>query len=638
VDRWTINDSDDIYNVSRWGKPYFQIGKKGDLVATPRGEGGGEVNMREMVEELRSRGISPPVLLRFSDILGKRIEEIYGAFKAAIDEYGYKGAYKAVVPIKVNQQKHVVDDLMRYGRPYNVGLEAGSKPELLAAMGMIDNPESVIICNGYKDFEYLETALLSTKVGLNTIIICDRFQEIVDLIALKNKRGLTGSIGMRCKLSAKGAGRWAESGGEASKFGLTTTELIRGFDLLRENGMLENLRALHFHIGSQITAIRAVTAAIKEAGRMYVDLAKMGAKLGYLDVGGGLAVDYDGSNTNYPSSMNYGLREYAADIVSELREICDSAKVEHPTIISESGRALVAHHSVLVFDVLGVNEMMRDTAVPQPNGEPEHQLVSDFRRVLDKVSPRNLQEAYNDLMDLKEQTNQLFVLGMLDLRTRGLADAIFWAGARKIDQLMMGMEYIPEDLEALRRRMFDTYYCNFSVFQSVPDHWAVGSLFPIVPLQRLNEEPKRRAVLADLTCDSDGKIAKFIDLHDVKSTLPLHDVNDKDSYYIGVFLVGAYQETLGDLHNLFGDTNAVHISMDSAGTASIDHVVRGDSVGEVLGYMEYDTKDLIWRVRMATEQAVKAGRMTSEEVKMLMKRYTTGLDGYTYLEDENEMM
>ncbi len=638
VDRWTTTDSDDIYGVSRWGKPYFQIGKAGELIATPKGKSGGEVNMRALVENLRDRGISPPVLLRFSDILGERIGEIYGAFRSAMEEYQYKGDYKAVVPIKVNQQKHVVDELISYGRPYNIGLEAGSKPELLAAIAMIDDPEAVIICNGYKDFEYLETALLSTKVGLNTMIICDRFQEILDLITLKKQRGLVGPIGMRIKLSSKGAGRWAESGGESSKFGLTTVEAVRAVDLLKAEGMLDQVKALHFHIGSQITAIRAVTGAIREASRVYVDLAKMGCAMGYLDVGGGLAVDYDGSATNFPSSMNYGIREYAADIVSELRDACDKAGVAHPTIISESGRALVAHHSVLVFDVLGVNEVMRDTPVPPPNGMEEHEAIRDMRKAFEKISIRNLQEAYNDLLEAKEQINSFFNLGLIDLRQRARGEEIFWAGARKIDQLTGSLDYVPEDLEGLRRRMFDTYYCNFSVFQSVPDHWAVGALFPVVPLQRLTEEPKRRALLADLTCDSDGKISKFIDLHDVKTTLPLHELSDDERYYIGVFLVGAYQETLGDLHNLFGDTNAVHISMDDAGNYRIHHHVMGDSVSDVLGYMEYDTKDLIWRVRMATEAALKAGRMTFDEVRLLMKRYETGLAGYTYLEDADEMI
>ena len=640
---WTISDADDLYLVSRWGKDLFEISENGNLTATPNGPDGGKLDLKKMIDELQERGIGLPVLLRFTDVLGTRIADVSNSFISAIEEYGYKGKYQPVVPIKVNQQRHVVQELLDMGRPFNLGLEAGSKPELLAAIGMVEDTESMIVCNGYKDYEYLETALLSRKLGLNTIIICDRYREIEALIHLKNKRGLVGTMGIRVKLNARGAGRWAESGGDKSKFGLSAAETVRGVEALREAGLLDQLKVIHFHIGSQIPAIRAVTRAVQEAARIYVNLHKMGAKIECIDIGGGLAVDYDGSRTNFASSMNYSVKEYASDVVSEIGSICDKNDVPHPTILSESGRALMAHHAVLVYDVLDVNEQ-------RPNGRngvssaqlPDvpagsHELVGELKNIYSQMSSKNYQESYNDAVTLNEQLLNLFSLGYATLKDRALAEEIVRAIIGRIDVLTEELDYIPEDLEKALRKLSDTYYCNFSVFQSVPDSWAVDALFPIVPLQRLDERPDRRGIIADLTCDSDGKIARFIDLHDVKTSLPLHSMDDRP-YYLGTFLVGAYQETLGDLHNLFGDTEAVHIKMDAAGGYHVTHHVVGDSVADVLGYVEYDTKDLIRRVRMATEAAVKAGRMTTEEVRLMMRRFETGLAGYTYLEGEDQML
>jgi len=641
---WTTADADDLYLVSRWGNELFEIGDNGNLIATPKGPAGGKLDLKQLIDELQERGIGLPVLLRFTDVLGKRISDVSNAFQSAITQYEYKGRYQPVVPIKVNQQKHVVQELLEMGRPYNLGLEAGSKPELLAAIGMVEDHESMIICNGYKDFEYLETALLSRKLGLNTIVICDRYREIEALIHLKNKRSLSGPLGIRVKLNARGAGRWAESGGDKSKFGLSAAETIRAVEVLEKEGMLDQLKVIHFHIGSQIPSIRAVTRAVQEAARIYVNLHQLGAKIEFIDIGGGLAVDYDGSRTNFSSSMNYTVSEYASDVVSEIGSICDKNGVPHPTILSESGRALMAHHAVLVYDVLDVNEQRPNLGRKGSgeNGLPEipegsHELLGELRAIYGNVTNKNYQESFNDAVTLNEQLINLFSLGYCTLKDRAIAEDIVRAIIGKIDAMSEEFDYIPEDLERALRKLNDTYYCNFSVFQSVPDSWAVGALFPIVPLQRLNEKPDRRAVIADLTCDSDGKIARFIDLHDVKTNLPLHSMNDQP-YYLGTFLVGAYQETLGDLHNLFGDTEAVHVSLDSTGNYHVTHHVIGDTVADVLGYVEYDTKDLIRRVRMATEAAVKAGRMNSEEVRLLMRRYETGLAGYTYLEGEEQML
>ena len=531
----------------------------------------------------------------------------------------------------MNQQQHVVEELVRFGRPLGLGLEAGSKPELLAGLVLIDHPDALLILNGYKDAEYMETALLSQKLGRYPIIVIDRFRELDLLLDVSRRLDIRPHIGVRAKLTSKGAGKWMESTGDRSKFGLTSTEIVRLVDRLREVEMLDCLEMLHFHIGSQISSVRAIKDAMREAGRIYVELARNGASMRFFDAGGGLGVDYDGSSTNWSSSTNYTLQEYANDIVASLQEACEPNDLPHPDIITESGRALVAHHSVLVFNILDVNEVLAGQTPPAAGDDDPpviHQLLDTWR----SVSRKNFQEAYHDALQLKEEATNLFNVGLLDLRGRARVEQSFWGCCEAILKIIRELDYVPDDLEGLEKGLADTYYGNFSVFQSAPDHWAVRQLFPVVPLHRLNERPTRRGVIADLTCDSDGKMDQFIDLRDVKSALELHPFDGKP-YFLGVFLVGAYQEILGDLHNLFGDTNAVHITLDEKGYR-IDHMVEGDSVTEVLGYVQYSKQNLMQRMRQANEEALRRGLLTFEESALLVRRYEEGLAGYTYLEAE----
>lgn len=633
---WTTRDSAELYNINGWSNGYFDINEEGNVILTPQATHGGPVDIKRVVDDLVRRGLSMPLLLRFSDVLRRRIEEIHQAFEIKMNEYGYKGRYQLVMPIKVNQQRHVVEELLDYGKPYGLGLEAGSKPELLVAIAMMDRPDGVIVCNGYKDAAYIETALLAQHLGFRTLIIVDRFQELQLIIDASKRLGLEPNIGVRSKLSTKGSGRWAESGGDRSKFGLTAAELVRAVELLQENDMLSRLVCMHFHIGSQITAIRAVKDALSEACRIFIDLYKMGAPLSHLDVGGGLAVDYDGSKTNFHASKNYSLEEYAADIVYALGNALDEADVPHPTLISESGRALVAHHSVLMFNVLGYSEESFAATAARPFAsadEEEHQIIEELREVSATVSRKNYQEAYHDAVQLKEDALSLFRHGILDLRARAQVEELFWTTARKIWKIVRDLDYVPEDLEPLERLLADTYFCNFSLFQSVPDSWAVKALFPVMPIHRLREQPTRRAILADLTCDSDGKMDQFIGLHDVKSALELHPFSPSEPYFLGVFLVGAYQEILGDLHNLFGDVNAVHINYDPQNGYAVKHVVEGDTVRDVISYVSYDQRNLMEKLRRSIEKALSAGTMTFEQSAALVKHFEGGLAGYTYLED-----
>lgn len=633
--KWTCKDSTDLYLIEKWGTPYFSVNQRGHLVYQPNGPGKGEIDFKELVDDLCRRGIQAPMLIRFNDILKSRIESLYGAFAKSISGYGYKGAYRGVMPIKVNQQRHVVEELVRHGKPFHLGLEAGSKPELLVAIALLEGENSVLICNGYKDMEYMETALSAQGLGLRPYIVLDRFAELDLVIAASRKMGIRPHIGMRAKLSARGAGRWKESTGDRSKFGLSAREMVQAVDKLREENMLDCLELLHFHIGSQITAISSVKDAIREGVHLYCNLRRLGAtELNVVDCGGGLAVDYDGSQTNFHSSMNYSTQEYANDVVSILQDICDLDEQPHPTIVTEAGRALVAHHSVLIFNVLGVHEFHDANAIDkltQPT-EDEHDVLHRMWEAFSSVNKRNFQEAYNDIMEHKEECVTLFSHGVIDLKTRARAEEIFWATCRRIQKTTRDLTYVPDDLRGLDKDLSDTFYCNFSVFQSLPDAWAVGHLFPITPIHRLDEEPQREAILADLTCDSDGKLDRFIDLRDVRDTLRLHAPNGKP-YYLGAFLVGAYQEILGDLHNLFGDTNAVHVSLDESGNYSLEHLVEGDTVAEVLDYVEYDRTELLRKVRRAAENAVRQGRFSSEAFAQFMKRYEEGLAGYTYLED-----
>ncbi len=633
-----MQDSAELYHIPAWGSPYFGVNERGHLTVRPRGEpngGGDEIDLKDLVDDLCKRGINAPILLRFNDILESRVADLTGAFNARIQEYGYQGSYRGVMPIKVNQQRHVVEELVRAGKKYNLGLEAGSKAELLVAMSLLDGDERLLICNGYKDSEYVETALQAQQIGLKPFLVLDRFAELELVLQLGRLLGVRPHIGIRARLSSKGAGKWQESSGERSKFGLSASEICRAVDVLRERDMLDCLELLHFHIGSQITAIRSVKDAIREASRVYQDLRKMGAEnLNYVDVGGGLAVDYDGSKTNFHSSRNYSNQEYAADIVSAIQDACDQASVPHPNIVTEAGRALVAHHAVLVFNVLGTNEMANPKV--QPDMKPaagEHATIEAMWEAYQGVNNKTFQESYNDAVTIKDEAETLFSAGVIDLRTRARVEDLFWAVCEKVQRTTEALDYVPDDLAGLKKTLSDTFYCNFSVFQSLPDSWAVDQLFPIVPLHRLDEEPHREAILADLTCDSDGKVDNFIDLRDVKPTLRLHAMNG-EPYFLGAFLVGAYQETLGDLHNLFGDTNVVHVALPEGGRGyQLEHVVEGDRVGEVLEYVEYDRAELVRRVRQAAERAVRAGRMSFEQSAAFMRRYEEGLAGYTYLED-----
>ena len=628
--KWTVADSAEMYGVKYWGNNYFSINDSGNVQAHPAGPESGRIDLKELVDEVARRGIGLPLLIRFSDVLKSRIVELNETFRSAIAEHGYKGQYKGVYPIKVNQHRYVVEEIVQFGRPYHYGLEAGSKPELLAVMAMLDDEEALVICNGYKDEEYIETALMLSKLGRTVLIVVEKFSELQLIAEVAKKMGVRPRIGVRVKLAAKGSGRWEASGGDRSKFGLSTREVVEAINFMRANDLLSCFELMHFHLGSQISAIRAVKNALREAGRFYVEVAKLGAPLKYFDAGGGLGVDYDGSQTNFASSMNYTTQEYANDIVFSLQEICDAGGVPHPTIVTESGRAVVAHHSMLVMDILGVGEFDVGKA-PDKLAKDANRVVRNLFDTHKEISRKNLLESYHDALEYKEEALQLFNLGNLSLSERVVAEDIFWAICQKILKTLRELREIPEELDGLERALSDTYFCNFSMFQSLPDIWAIDQLFPIMPIHRLGEEPTRRAVLADITCDSDGKIDHFIDRRDVKSVLELHPVNGQD-YYLGVFLIGAYQEILGDLHNLFGNTNTVHVSLAAGGGYQIEHVVTGDTVTDVLKYVSYAREDLVARVRRFAELAVRANRMSLDETRSMLRMYEEGLAGYTYLE------
>jgi len=628
--KWTVGDSGEVYGVKSWGNNYFSINDAGNVQSHPAGVDGARIDLKELVDEVARRGIGLPLLIRFSDILKSRIVELNETFTHAIAEYGYKGDYKGVYPIKVNQHRFVVEEIVQFGRPYHYGLEAGSKPELLAVMAMLDDEEALIVCNGYKDEEYIETALMASKLGRTVLIVVEKFSELSLIAETAKKMGVRPRIGIRVKLAAKGSGRWEASGGDRSKFGLSTREVVEAINFLRANDLLNCFELLHFHLGSQISAIRAVKNALREAGRFYVEVRRLGAPLKYFDAGGGLGVDYDGSQTNFASSMNYTTQEYANDIVFSLQEICDAGGVPHPTIVTESGRAVVAHHSMLVVDVLGVGEFDVGKA-PEQIGPDVPRVIKNLFEAHRDVSRKNVLETYHDALEYKEEALQLFNLGNLSLSERVVAEDIFWGVCQKLLKMVRELREVPEELEGLERALSDTYFCNFSMFQSLPDIWAIDQLFPIMPIHRLNEEPTRRAVLADITCDSDGKIDHFIDRRDVKPVLELHPVNGQD-YYLGIFLIGAYQEILGDLHNLFGNTNTVHVSLAAGGGYQIEHVVTGDTVTDVLKYVSYSREELVARVRRFAELAVRANRMTLDETRSMLRLYEEGLAGYTYLE------
>ncbi|MEY2981736.1 MAG: biosynthetic arginine decarboxylase [Planctomycetota bacterium] len=628
---WTVRDSAELYQVQNWGGDYFSVREDGQVVVHPDGSGGAQVGLLDLVRDLEKRGYEMPMLLRFSDILRNRVQTLSKSFGQAISAYDYRGVYRPVYPIKVNQQRDVVEELVEYGRESRLGLEAGSKPEVLVALAHMDNPDGLIVCNGYKDIGYVETVMLAQKLGRHAIIVIDRFDELETVIKVSRRLEMRPHIGVRARLAARGAGKWVESTGDRSKFGLTTAELVGVVDRLKEEGLLDCLELLHFHIGSQITAIRAIKDALREASRIFVELHQLGAGMSLIDIGGGLAVDYDGSKTNWHSSTDYTLQEYANDVVSAIQEACDLKGIPHPDIVSESGRALVAHHALLVFDVLGQASLPIEAPVASL-ADHESPVVRSLYEAWKSLSKKNYQECYHDALQNKEEAISLFNLGYLDLRGRAAAEQLFWLVCMKVRRIVRELDYAPEEFEGLERVLADTYYCNFSVFQSMPDHWAVKQLFPIMPIHRLLEEPRRRAVLCDLTCDSDGKVDEFIDLHDTKRVLELHEHKAGEPYYVGVFLVGAYQEILGDLHNLFGDTHAIHVSLNGdLGSYEIERVVDGDSINEVLGYVQYGREELMRRVRRAGEIAVRNKQLKLEELALLIRRYDEALSGYTYL-------
>jgi arginine decarboxylase len=633
-DPWTASDASELYEVERWGKGYFSVGQNGHVLVHATKEPGRSIDLKQLVDHLQLRGIGLPILIRFRDILRQRLGDIHSAFQSAITQNGYEGNYFCVYPIKVNQQRQVVEEVLDFGRPYNFGLEAGSKPELLAVVAMATN-ETPIICNGFKDAEFIEMAMLALKMGRRIIPVVEKYTELGLVLEYARKVGVRPQIGMRVKLAARGGGRWQSSGGYRSKFGLTVAEVRQGLEELKSYGMQDCFKLLHFHLGSQIPNIRIVKGALNEAARIYSELVKDGAGLEYIDVGGGLGVDYDGSQTNFESSVNYTLEEYANDVVYHIQTVCDDAGVKHPTIVSESGRAIVAYHSVLVFNVLGVSGFGEEDIPQNGAGDDLEQPLIDLKETHQNLTARNALESYHDAQQALDMALNLFNGGYLPLAQRCQAETLYWAICTKLRKLVQQMDEVPEDLQGLDDTLADTYFCNFSLFQSIPDSWAIKQLFPVMPIHRLNEPPTRQAVLGDITCDSDGKIDQFIDRRDVKRTLALHTFTG-EPYYLGVFLVGAYQEILGDLHNLFGDTHAVHVSLDASGKVVLESVIKGDTVKEVLDYVEFDADMLVGKLRDSVEQAVRENRMDLEESGRLLRFYEDGLHGYTYLEDPSE--
>ncbi len=633
---WSVQDSAETYNIQNWGKGYFSINSDGNVAVHPNARPESAIDLKKLVDQLIIRGIQLPTLVRFSDILNHRLAEMHGAFQNAITENGYQGKYVAVYPIKVNQQRHVVEEILRAGTEYGWGLEAGSKPELLVVLALTNGRNTPIICNGFKDDEFIETVVLAQKLGKNIIPVIEKFTELELLIKYGEKHGVRPRMGIRVKLATRGSGRWESSGGARSKFGLFVAEILRALDYLKQRNMQDCLKLLHFHLGSQITNIRTVKSALNEAARVYAELARAGAGMEYLDVGGGLGIDYDGSQTNFESSINYTLQEYASDVVFRIKTVCDECGVPHPTIISESGRAMVAYHSVLVFNVLGVSGFdYFDIPRTLPANEEVPQPVNDLFEAYRDVNKKNFLEVYHDATQQRDEALNLFNLGYLSLELRSLTEKLFWGTCGKILRVLKEIDYVGDDFESLESQLSDTYFCNFSLFQSMPDSWAIKQLFPVMPIHRLTEEPTRRGVLADITCDSDGKVDCFIDLRDVKKTLELHEYTGSD-YFLGVFLVGAYQEILGDLHNLLGDTNAVHVHVDDANQIHIEEVVRGDTVREVLQYVQFNADELLSRMHKDVERAVRENTISVAESALLLRFYESGLQGYTYLEEPHE--
>ena len=628
-DRWDISKSAQLYRLDAWGTPYFTIAENGHVHAQPAANRR-STDLYELVRSMARRGVKTPILFRFEGIIWDRLERLFTSFDKACAEYDYAGSYRLAFPIKVNQQRHVIDSVRKSRSDARLGLEVGSKPELVAMLAVHNTPDALLLCNGYKDYEYIELALLNRKLGRRTIITVEQLYEIDMILEVAERLGVAPEIGLRFKPSGKGFGRWEGSAGPKAKFGLTAHEVVQAMDLLKERGAEESLKLLHFHVGSQITSISALKGVLREAAQMYTEVAKEFPSLCFWDVGGGLAVDYDGSRTTFDSSMNYTMDEYAMDVVAYIHEACETANVPAPDIISESGRAMLAHHAVLVTEVTDV--MLSEPEMPDLDNPPGTCAeVLELCEIAKELTLKNCLVSFHDLQDSGNAIEQLFKLGQISLRERAFAQQVIAATRTKIIALAQQLSHIPEEITLAGEKMSDTYFCNFSVFQSIPDFWAIGQLFPTIPLQRLNEKPTKRGIIADLTCDSDGKIDKFIDLRDVATALPLHPIREDESYYIGFFLVGAYQEILGDLHNLLGDTHAIHIHINDDGTYDIPSVVEGDTVQEVLRYVQYDAEELQEQLRTAIDHASRYNKLSDEDAAYIRNRYRDALSGYTYL-------
>ena len=630
--KWRIEDSAELYNINGWGLKYFSINDKGHVAVTPR-EGSASVDLKELMDELQVRDVTSPVLLRFPDILDNRIEKISKCFQQAADEYGYTAKNFIIYPIKVNQMRQVVEEIVSHGKKFNIGLEAGSKPELHAVLAINTDENSLIICNGYKDENYVELALLAQKMGRRIFLVVEKLNELRLIADISKRLKIRPNIGIRIKLASSGSGKWEESGGDGSKFGLNSSELLEALDFLEKAKMTDCLKLIHFHIGSQITKIRRIKNALKEASQFYVQLQNMGFHVEFVDIGGGLGVDYDGTrSSSSESSMNYSIQEYVNDSVSALVDACAKNNLPQPNIITESGRSLTAHHSVLVFEVL------ETTSLPiwdekEELGENPHELVDELYKIWDNMNQPRLLESWHDALQIREEALDLFGLGLLDLRTRAQIEQLFWSVAREVNEIASDMKHAPEELRKISKLLPDKYFCNFSLFQSLPDSWSIDQLFPIMPISRLDERPDRTATIQDITCDSDGKINNFISSHGANSHLAVHALNNKEPYYIGVFLVGAYQEILGDMHNLFGDTNAVHVSVYKD-RYEIDQVIDGETVAEVLDYVQFSPKKLVRSVETWVTTSMKSGVITPEEGREFLSNYRSGLYGYTYLEND----
>src|SRR5437867_208760 len=629
---WDVESAIATYNVDGWGSGYFTINNNGNVEARPLQAEGGSIDILEVVNEARDRGLAFPLVIRFQDLLRHRVESVNRAFQAAITEFGYRGAYRGVFPIKVNQLREVIEEIVDAGQQFHFGLEAGSKPELVAALAMHKDPESLIICNGYKDAAFIRIALLGCKLGKPVIIVVEKLEELEQTIRTSKEVGVEPDIGIRVRLDSKGSGKWSPSGGENAKFGLDTTSLIAASQMLKEAGLTHCLKLVHFHVGSQVPDISTIRRAVREAARYYAKLAKLGYELGYLDVGGGLGVDYDGSRSDFDSSTNYSLQEYANDVVWNIMDVCDSEGVAHPAIVSEGGRAIVAHHSVLVMEAFSSIERTAPKLKVEAT-EKDHKLVGDILDVKQRLKRGNRIESLHDIQQIKEEAQQTFDLGLLDLESKAKIDTVYWQLAIQIVGMHRGLRFIPDEVKELETSLGDQYICNFSVFQSLLDHWALGQLFPIMPIHRLTEAPERNGTIVDITCDSDGRVCKFVDLQDVKETLPLHRVQPGEIYYLGLFMVGAYQDIMGDLHNLFGRVTEVHVFLDPDEESGwyIEEVIEGSTIGEVLAMTQWDKLELMRLLKAQVDEAIKTDRLKPNDAMRLLDDYERLLQEYTYL-------